>query len=91
MPLSRQDMAFAFITWSYKRGVNLLTLVRFLVKTLILLLPFFLPKVQPVAKNRFSDEFVWVQNGVGLRMMQNEYLFQGNAICNRFWAAWCQM
>ncbi len=86
MPLSRQDMAFAFITWSYKRGVNLPTFVHFLVKTLTLLLPFFQPNAQLAAKNRFLDEFVWVQNGGSLRMMQNEYLFQGNAICNRFWA-----
>ena len=70
MPLSRQDMAF----------------VRFLVKTLTLLLPFFLPNVQLAAKNRFLDEFVLVQNGVSLRMMQNEYLFQETTICNRFWA-----
>ncbi|MFC2490220.1 MAG: hypothetical protein ACFNVK_09040, partial [Prevotella sp.] len=58
----------------------------FLVKTLTLLLHFFQPNAQLAAKNRFLDEFVWVQNGGSLRMMQNEYLFQWNAICNRFWA-----
>ena len=43
------------------------------------------------AKNRFSRRFVSMQNRVSLRMMQNEYLFQGNAIYTNFRAIFCKI